>query len=164
MGGRGPGGSSSCGAGSGAEGPRRWCCRVVRWMCGRPARRPDDSLRCFSNLQEAQNSIKSSSEASIGIDVASAEQANSVSLCLPSHGRTTTAESTVGGSRAQPPQLLWYQEFAMDRSHPTPRALEKPVHLLQKRERERADTMKRQSRDEIVPQQLLSKGFPCNGC
>ena len=50
-------------------------------------------------------------------------------------GHTTTAESTVGGSRARLPQLLEHQEFAMDRSHPTPRAREKPVHL-QARERE----------------------------
>ena len=52
-----------------------------------------------------------------------------VSLCLASRRHTTTAETAVDGSRAQPPQLLKQQEFAMDRSHPTPRAREKPVRL-----------------------------------
>lgn len=120
MGRRSPGGSASSGEGSGAEGPRRW-------MCGRPARRPDDSRRCFSSLQRAQSSFRSSLAASIGIDVASAEHANSFSLCRASRRHTTTAESTVSGSRARQPQLLESQEFAMDRSHPTPRAREKPI-------------------------------------
>ena len=104
------------------------------WATSQAARH---SRRCFSSLQEADSTFRSSSEALIGIDVASAEQANSFSLCLPSRRQTTTAESTVGRSRAQPPQLLVHQELAMDRSHPTPRALEKPVHLQQRGERER---------------------------
>ena len=74
-------------------------------------------------------------EASLCEGGLSAVKDNRFGLWLASCGHTTSADTAVGGSSARPPQLLRRQEFAMDRSHPSPWAPERLMRL-QARERE----------------------------
>ena len=64
---------------------------------------------------------------------------------VPRRRHTTTAETAVGWSRARPPRQLKPQNAAMDRSHPSPWAQEKPMRL-QATEKEKEEERHRLAR------------------
>ena len=71
-----------------------------------------------------------------------------------------TAETTVGGSRARPPRLLKWEEFATNRIHRHGHGRSRCT-CKQQRERDPIHTITRQKCNEIVPKLLVSKDFPC---
>ena len=77
----------------------------------------------------------------------------------PSRRHSTSAETAASRSRARPPQLLKQPEFAMDRSHPSPRAQVSRSSCKLERER-RSGTISHQKRNGIAPDSASARLNP----
>jgi len=143
--------------------PREWAVlaqTISQRDASTPTRRPEDSRPCFSSLQR----LKTASDHHAKLQLASMwlqQSRPTVSACVYQAMYTPRLLNQQWAGAGLNRLNCWDI-----RSLPWIDRIQRHGHwrsrcTCNKRKREPSDTIKLQSRDEIVPKGLLNKGFPC---